>query len=364
MKSILWIAMLIGLSMTSSLNCKDEFNKLLAYDPGNSDPMNDRVYIFYASMAKHKHDLGSYQYCSEEGSKHELKYSLLALRVYDFSDNKNFIYGGSCVPDQCTEDEIMGGFEPQMKEQYSDQYTKSIGLTVSFPDKEEPSANVGTFITISIFILVTIMIIVGTIVDRSNMFNNNIHVPRAVPDINADDGDERRELAAEEHQKKTKVGNFFRSFSIPLNFRRIFYDDFTMNNELRIFNGIFVIALLMIILNNIYFTSIMYGIVEGSKLEEWESKFPHFTFLRLQLSYDAYFFSVGFACCVKLWTLFYVKEHKGYVLVELFRYMYRRFIPMMFLLLYALFIFQFTNSGPLFQFCYQTFVLGSSEAPL
>jgi hypothetical protein len=309
--------------------------------------MNDRAYIFYASMAKHKHDLGNYQFCSEEGSDHDLKYSLLALRVMDKNDNKGYIFGGSCVPSGCTEEEIRDGFESQMENQYVDSYSRSEGLTVTFPDSKEPTIGPGTIMTIIIYSIIGIIIIFGTVVD-----------------INAENADARRESVIDEHQKKTKLGNFLRSFSIPRNFSRIFFDDFTMNNELRIFNGIFVISLILVILNNIYFISIMYGIVEGSKLQDYESLFPQFTLLRLQLSYDAYFFSIGFTCCVKLWTLFFVNEHKGYILVELFRYMYRRFIPMVFLLLYAMFIFQFMGDGPLYQFCYNTWIMGTSQSPL
>jgi len=42
--------------------CLERFNELLEYDTSNDDIMDDRAYIFHVSMAKHKHDLGNYQF--------------------------------------------------------------------------------------------------------------------------------------------------------------------------------------------------------------------------------------------------------------------------------------------------------------
>ena len=74
-------------------DCTSEYNELLTYN--GRDPMDDRAFIFFASMAKHQHDLGNYQFCSEKGVKQDLKYALLVLRVSDHTGNGRYIYGGS-----------------------------------------------------------------------------------------------------------------------------------------------------------------------------------------------------------------------------------------------------------------------------
>lgn len=78
-----------------------------------------------------------------------------------------------------------------------------------------------------------------------------------------------------------------------------------MQRELKIFNGIFVMAFILVILNNAYFVSAMYGIVEASGLGMYTRRFPQFVILRMPLTYDIYFFSIGFTTCVKLWTNYY-----------------------------------------------------------
>jgi len=111
-----------------------------------------------------------------------------------------------------------------------------------------------------------------------------------------------------------------------------------------------VLSLILVILNNVYFVSAMYGIVEASKLTEYETQFPQFIFLRLSLAYEIFYFCIGFTSCVKLWTNFFKCGQKGSVAFELLRLAYRRFIPIAFLLAGVIFLFPHFGYGPLYQF--------------
>lgn len=250
------------------------------------------------------------------------------------------------MPVECDEEEIEQGFQSTMEAQYYGTFTKSYGMIVTFPDQEEPTVGAGPIITFLIFIGLALLVIFGTVVDRTDLFRNPTYV------VSPEQINEECcvQYTSDDHNRKTKLGNFFSSFSVPRNFTRIFFDDFTMQKELRVFNGVFVISLILVILNNIYFISAMYGIVESSRLLTYEQKFPEFILLRLHLSYDIYFFSIGFIFTAKIWSLYFVNHHKGSIFIELLRLIYRRFIPMIFLLLFSLFMFQFVGSGPLYQF--------------
>lgn len=119
-------------------------------------------------MAKHNYDLGNYEYCSEKGKDHGLKYALLSLSVSNGDGEDSFVYEGSCVPDKCSADDIKNGYEEAMKAQYNATYHTSNGLYVSFPDEQEPKMSIYTIITLAVFILSILMVIVGTVVDRTS----------------------------------------------------------------------------------------------------------------------------------------------------------------------------------------------------
>lgn len=154
------------------------------------NPFNERAYVFYVSMAKHMYDLGNYQYCSEVGKNHDLKYTLLALRVSDKEDNDRFIYGGSCVPSRCTADEIREGFQTQMETLYKGTFDHSEGLTVTFPDSEDPSINVGTIAAIVVIAVLVVLVIIGTVIDRTSILN--LSCPPPNPNI-GDENPQRME---------------------------------------------------------------------------------------------------------------------------------------------------------------------------
>lgn len=59
--------------------------------------------------------------------------------------------------------------------------------------------------------------------------------------------------------------------------------------------------------------------------------------------------------------MYYVNDYKGFMFLEVFKLIYRRWLPMGFIIMYALFVFQFTGSGPLFQFCHQSWIIGTDD---
>lgn len=345
---LLWICAAVCFAATSVKGdtCKQEFEKLLRYTPiGGSEPANRRAFIYYVSMAKHMYDIGNYQYCTEKGQDYDLKYALLALRVADEQDNDRFIYGGCCVPSSCSEDEIRDGNQEGFEKQYSSVYYESKGLLVSFPSDKSQSVDALTIIGIAIWSVVCILVIFGTVVDKTSLCSRaSIVEPPSSPNQEGE-GDDRRVTA-----QKTKLGLFLSSFSVPLNFSRIFIESSTIQKELNVFNGLFVLSLILVILNNVYFVSAMYGIVEASKLTEYETQFPQFIFLRLSLAYEIFYFCIGFTSCVKLWTNFFKCSQRGSVAFELLRLAYRRFIPIAFLLAGVIFLFPHFGYGPLYQF--------------
>lgn len=363
MKVLLWVLIcILGVTIIAKADpqCMNEFNRLLYFDGDADDPMNERAYVFYVSMAKHMYDLGNYQYCSELGHQHDLKYALLALRVTDSAKNNRIIYGGNCVPANCTTEEIRQGFEGQMEQLYSNSFVESLGLNVSFPDTEYPDLNIGTIVSMSAIGALVLLTIIGTIVDRTSLFNKS-----APPTLNINCCQQDDVLPTScRVNNKCRTGSFFASFSIPRNFSRIFIDDFSMQKELKIFNGIFVLSLVFVILNNVYFVSAMFGIVESSSMANYQSKFPQFVLVRLHLAYDIYYYSLGFTCCVKLWTNYFSNNHKDSVWVELPIYMYKRFIPMAFILVISIFLFPFFGTGPMYQFCYQNWIIGTEDRPM
>ena len=250
------------------------------------------------------------------------------------------------MPSQCTQEDIRERFESDMIRQYSNLFENNEKLDVSFPDQETPSVGIGTILTLILFFILLLIIIFGTIVDRTSILQNPAYVH---PLVNRE-SEEEQYNSNNDYLRKTSVGNFFSSFSVPRNFNRIFYEPFRMQKELRVLNGVYVVSLILVILNNTYFISSMYGIVEGSSFTKYKSNLFHFILLRLHLVYELYFFSIGFICCIKLWTMYYLNNYKGTMLLEILRLIYRRWIPMVFIILYSVFIFQFTGSGPLFQF--------------
>ena len=348
------------LSMRADANCKEEFNKLLKYSPiGGEKLENERAFIYYVSMAKHLYDLGNYDFCIKNGQEHNLKYVLFALKVSDFKNNDRFIYGGGWIPALCSEQEIQEAYQATIEQQYRDTYETSHGLKVSFPEENEPSYGVGSIISIVIHGIALLLVIIGTVVDRTSLWTKTTTVPN--PNYE-EDGEERHALSIQ--QTKTKVGCFLSSFSVPRNFQRIFTDRFTMQKEMKIFNGLFVISLIFIILNNSYFVSIMYGIVGGSKLKDYEKPFPQFIFLKLRFVYEVFYFWIGFTSWIKIWTNFYSNDQKGNVSFEILRLGYRRFIPQAFLLVWTIFLFQHWGNGPLYQFWYDNWIIGSSDVPI
>lgn len=246
-----------------------------------------------------------------------------------------------------------------MQASYADVSAYTKDLIVTFPDKVEDNEQVGfeAITAMSIEFIIVGLIIFGTVVDRTTMFNCN-KVAVAVPQEEQDeDSDEDRQNVQDYRrsseivlQSKTTIGRFLSSFSIPRNFSRIFIDNFSLNRELKIFNGLFVVSFLMVIYNNIWFVGAMYGIIENTRFSEYEHKFPEFTLLRLRLSYEIFFFSIGFTSAVKMWTNYYNHDKNENVVFELLRYSYRRFIPQAFLIFSTIFLFAFYNHGPLYQF--------------
>jgi hypothetical protein len=322
--------------------------------------MNDRAYIYYVSTPKHLYELGNYQYCSEKGKHYNLKYALFALQVIDTSDNDRFIFGGSCVPIKCSNEEIREGFEQQMENIYSDTYHKSHGLTVTVPDEQEPKASVGTVLTIIVYSAIVLLVIIGTFVDRTSIFDKT--TPSPVDSIREGSLDHIVQDTPFKDNNKNKIGSFFASFSVPQNFKRIFLDKFSINSELKVFNGIFVTSLIFVILQNVYFVSGMYGIVDSSTISNYETQFPQFILLRLHLIYEIFFFSIGFITTAKIWTNFYFYNHcKASPVFEILRYMYRRFFPMVFLILGTVFLLQFMGNGPMYQFCYHNWIIGDDK---
>mmetsp|Transcript_33588 Transcript_33588/g.38618 ORF Transcript_33588/g.38618 Transcript_33588/m.38618 type:complete len:127 (-) Transcript_33588:1808-2188(-) len=120
-------------------------------------------------MAKHMYDIGNYRYCTEKGQDYDLKYALLALRVADEQDNDRFIYGGCCVPSSCSEDEIRDGNQEGFEKQYCSVYYDSKGLLVSFPSDKSQSVDALTIIGIAIWSVVCILVIFGTVVDKTSL---------------------------------------------------------------------------------------------------------------------------------------------------------------------------------------------------
>ena len=338
---------------------KEEFNELLKYQENDEIDVQKRAFIYYVSMAKHKYDLGNYQYCSEKGPNEDLKYALFALSISDTSGNDRFIYSGSCVPAKCTQTELEDAYEPIMKEVYSDVYDVSNGLTVTFPNDNRSKIRFESIIMISLIFIFMILVIFGTVVDRTDMFNK-IHRT-----LSQNENDEQ-EPFRENHQivlKKTKVGWFFSSFSIPRNFNRIFIDDFSMQKELKIFNGLYVVSFMLVMYNNVYFQSALYGIVENTRFSDYQHKFPEFILLRLRPAYEIFYFCIGFTCCVKIWTNHYNNKADNAIL-DTVRYTYRRFIPQAFVIVGTMFLFEYLGHGPMYQFCYDRWIIGSKEWPL
>ena len=341
-------------------NCKDEYNKLFKYSPiGGEKWENERAFIYYVSMAKHIYDLGNYEFWVEKGKDHDLKYSLFALKVSDSQNNDRYIYGGGWVPALCSQQEIKDANQEGIEKQYQGMYETSHGLEVSFPEENIATYGVGSIISITVHAFVVILVIVGTIVDRTSLWTKTTTI---VNPNNEENGEERESISIS--QTKTKVGCFLSSFSIPRNFQRIFTDSFTMQKELKIFNGLFVVSLICVIFNNTYFVSIMYGIVEGSKLKEYETKLPQFIFLRLRMVYEIFYFWIGFTSWVKIWTSYYNNHQKDNVAFEILRLGYRRFIPQAFLMLWTVFLFQHWGAGPLYKFWYDNWIIGSEDAPI
>jgi len=229
--------------------------------------------------------------------------------------------------------------------QYKNSFKESKPLSVTFPDKEHPRFNIGTILTLVLFSILLILIIFGTIVDRTELFQRAGYNPLRRGQSNSSEASSQ-----EDYLRKSNMGNFFSSFSVPRNFKRIFIDNFAMQKELRILNGVYVISLILVILNNTYFISSMYGIVEAGSQGVYQKNIFRFILLRLHLVYELYFFSIGFICTIKLWTMTHLNNYQGYVFLEIIRLIYRRWIPMVFILLYTMFILQFTGKGPLFQF--------------
>lgn len=247
-------------------------------------------------MAKYKYDLGNFEYCTEKGSQHDLKYALLSLSVTD-TDNDRFFYSGSCVPVKCTKEELQDAFEEYMEQQY--QYDKSNGLSVTFPHEEEPSMGYEAIIALSVYLLSIFLVISGTIVDRTSVCNKAIKVepkPKVPQEQNQENPEDEEEVrdSITLLESKNKPGCFLSSYSIPRNFTRIFIDNFTMQNELKVFNGLFVLSLMLVIYNNVYFVGIMYGIVQNARISEYEHEIPEFILLRLRLVYEIFFFCIGF----------------------------------------------------------------------
>jgi hypothetical protein len=240
-----------------------------------------------------------------------------------------------------------------MKFEYKEDYNKSDGLIVTFPDEEEPKLGFEAIIAISCFSIVILLVILGTIVDRTDLLTKSDAPPPQSIDEDEDDEDavvDHRRESEYVTQSKTKLGCFLSSFSIPRNFSRIFIDSFSMNKELKIFNGLFVVSFMMVLLNNIYFVSTMFGVVENARFSEYEHKFPGFLLLRLRFAYEFFYFCIGFTSCVKIWTNYYNNDKTKNVAFEMLRYAYRRFIPQAFLIFGTMFLFEFFGHGPLYQF--------------
>lgn len=190
-----------------------------------------------------------------------------------------------------------------MEEIYSDTYHKSHGLIVTVPDEQEPKANVGTIATIIVYSAILLLVVVGTFVDRTSIFDKT--TPVSVSNNRESSLDHIVQDTPFKENRKNRIGSFFASFSIPQNFKRIFLDKFSINSELKVFNGIFVTSLIFVILQNVYFVSGMYGIVDSSSISNYETEFPQFILLRLYLIYEIFFFSIGFITTAKIWTNFY-----------------------------------------------------------
>mmetsp|Transcript_17297 Transcript_17297/g.19351 ORF Transcript_17297/g.19351 Transcript_17297/m.19351 type:complete len:247 (+) Transcript_17297:346-1086(+) len=244
-----------------------------------------------------------------------------------------------------------------MELQYKNVFKESKGLSVTFPDREHPNINIGTVITILVFLFLGMFIIFGTIIDRTSLCQRSGYV---APQRREND---QNEDSSNDYIRKNAIGNFFSSFSIPRNFKRIFIDSFAMHKELRVLNGVYVISLILVILNNTYFISSMYGIVEATSMINGHKNLFNFLLIRLHLVYELYFFSIGFICTIKLWTMTHLHHYNGYVFMEILRLIYRRWLPMVFIMLYTLFIFQYTGTGPLFQFCFNNWIIGTNDFP-
>ena len=80
------------------------------------------------------------------------------------------------MPTNCDQEEIRQGFLSTMEVQYEGTFEKSHGLIVTFPDHEEPSVNAGPIITFLIFIGLCLLVIFGTVVDRTDLFRNPTYV--------------------------------------------------------------------------------------------------------------------------------------------------------------------------------------------
>jgi len=260
------------------------------------------------------------------------------------------------VPVKCSADELRDAYQPIMESTYQGDFNKSNGLYVTFPDEVEPTMKYEAIIAITIFSVVALFVIFGTIVDRTDIFGKQ-HVP--VPTEEEEDENRRRESVS--LQNKSKIGLFFSSFSIPRNFGRIFIDNFSMQKELKIFNGLFVVSFVLLVLNNVYFVGAMYGIVENAKFSDYEHKIPEFILLRIRLVYEIFYFSIGFTSCVKIWTNYYNHDKTENAAFEILRYVYRRFIPQAFLMMGTLFLFEYFGHGPLYEFCYKHWILGAGD---
>lgn len=177
-----------------------------------------------------------------------------------------------------------------MQRQYNDVFPNPGKLIATFPDKINPSIEIGTIAFMAVSGLIILLVVFGTVVDRTSLFENSAyHRP-----IQIHDNEVTLYESRNDHLRKTKIGNFFSSFSVPRNFGRIFYEPFAMQKELRVFNGVYIFSFVLVILNNTYFISTMYGLVEQRQFNMTIQNISHFMLARLHLVYELYFFSIGF----------------------------------------------------------------------
>lgn len=149
-------------------------------------------------------DLGFYKYCL---TKEDFTYLLVGLKPESLIFDLNLIFLGLCLPNQCTT-ESLEVFTPLIK-----QLEPSLGLgplEIRYTEVKEETPiysdlSNGAIFMLSVMGVVGLFVLFGIVVHYTPLFS--------------------RKSAEEEpnvEKRKTKLGRIFLSFSILLNFKKLF----------------------------------------------------------------------------------------------------------------------------------------------